>query len=115
MRKHLVLSQSERIELNRNIKSNHGEQSPDNLTLFIHRPSGYTINNDIVAVGRYDASNEKWIFESEEESLKQWLEVTFSQPLNSRRGQIPINSRDFVDQVKDTVMTRRGLVMTTKE
>jgi hypothetical protein len=112
MRRRLILSENERATLNRGIKSPH--ETSDNLIVIIQRPSGHSLDSDIVAAGKYDPDGEKWIFECEEDALRQWLDATFSQPFNSRQGKIPVNSLDFLDQIKNTVMTRKGLVLTVK-
>lgn len=111
--KRLILSDEQRLDMNRGIKLR-GNRLAENLSLVIQRPTGHSLQNDVVAVGQYNQDSARWDFQSNEDSLKQWLEVTFNQPMNSRHGQLPINSIEFIEQIQNTVLTRRGLTLTTR-
>lgn len=109
----LMLGDEERQNMNQSIKM-HGNRLANNLSVVIQRPTGHSLQNDVVATGQYSQEQARWDFDSGEDNLKQWLEVTFNQPMNSRHGQLPINSIEFVEQIQNTVLTRRGLTLTMK-
>ena len=91
---------------------------PVGLTLSIFKPSGKNMKStDRVADGHWDAAEQKWTFSGDDDSLTQWLDNAFAQPVIGRDGRttgsnkLPVGSMAFVAYMKDVMLPRKGLTM----